>query len=300
MLAAGFAGLGAWAAQPPVAATPAAAPLPRMAVLAAPNAAAGQTASLTAPPVSNANPISSGDDRGVSNNVPAVRAVSRAPVRAQMPSADSIEARVEPTPAALPQISQPENRIAPDPSTQPASPEASPEPKASLARNTVGETASAEVAAPAAASAGPSFATEVALGCLLGMGRDGCENLFVGADRNPNQNSGSLSSFDVLRRISNCAGYYIHRALNNCPDGFLETVQYLGRNLDGDDVYLAKFMHMDKTYVISQLTPEGKIQKFWRFDGPPIRVVAYRRLVELRAPAGAPRTIYSREPSVVR
>lgn len=149
--------------------------------------------------------------------------------------------------------------------------------------------------ADTAMSDGPSLATEVALGCLLGMGRDGCENLFVGADRNPNQNSGSLTSWDVRRRTSYCAGDYIYRTLDYCPDGFLETVQYLGENLEGDDVYLAKFMHMDKTYVISQLTPEGKIQKFWRFDGPPIRVLQYKRLVELRAPIRAPRTIYIRE-----
>jgi len=142
---------------------------------------------------------------------------------------------------------------------------------------------------------GPSLATEVALACLLGMGRDGCEKLMVGADRNPYQNSGSLTAWDVRRRTSYCSGDYIYRRLDYCPDGFLETVQYLGRNLDGDDVYLAKFMHADKTYVISQLTPEGKIRKFWRFDGPPIRVLQYRRLVELQAPNRAPQTIYSRE-----
>ena len=142
---------------------------------------------------------------------------------------------------------------------------------------------------------GPSLATEVALACLLGMGRDGCENLFVGADRNPNQNSGSLTGWDVRRRTSYCAGDYIYRTLDYCPDGFLETVQYLGENLEGDDVYLAKFMHADKTYVISQLTPEGKIRKFWSFDGPPIRVLQYKRLVELRAPGRAPQTIYSRQ-----
>ena len=144
-------------------------------------------------------------------------------------------------------------------------------------------------------SHGPSLATEVGLACLLGMGRDGCEDLFVGADRNHNQNSGSLTSWDVRRRTSYCAGDYIYRTLDYCPDGFLETVQYLGENLEGDDVYLAKFMHMDKTYVISQLTPEGKIRKFWRFDGPPIRVLQYKRLVELRSPARAPQIIYSRE-----
>ena len=142
---------------------------------------------------------------------------------------------------------------------------------------------------------GPSLATEVALACLLGMGRDGCEKLLVGADRNPFQNSGSLTSWDVRRRTSYCSGDYIYRALDYCPDGFLETVQYLGENLEGDDVYLAKFMHADKTYVISQLTPEGKIRKFWIFNNLPIRVSAYKHLVELRAPTRAPRTIYSRE-----
>ena len=135
----------------------------------------------------------------------------------------------------------------------------------------------------------------LALGCLLGMGRDGCENLFVGADRNPNQDSGSLSGWDIRRRTSYCSGDYIYRRLDYCPDGFLETVQYLGANLEGDDVYLVQFMHADQTYVISQLTPEGKIRKFWRFDGPPIRILQYRRLVELRTPINAPQTIYSRQ-----
>ena len=153
----------------------------------------------------------------------------------------------------------------------------------------------AETLAVPATSDGPSLATEVAVGCLLGMGRDGCEKLLVGADRSPNQNSGSLSGWDVRRRTSYCSGDYIYRRLDYCPDGFLETVQYLGANLEGDDVYLAKFMHADITYVISQLTPEGKIRKFWRFDNPPIRVLQHKDLVALRAPIRAPRTIYSRE-----
>ena len=156
-------------------------------------------------------------------------------------------------------------------------------------------TLAAPAAAPAVTTAGPSLATEVALGCLLGMGRDGCENLFVGADRNPNQNSGSLSGWDIRRRTSYCSGDYIYRRLDYCPDGFLETAQYRGANLEGDDVYLVQFMHADKTYVISQLTPEGKIRKFWRFDDPPIRVLQYKDLVALREPTPAPRTIYNRE-----
>jgi hypothetical protein len=160
------------------------------------------------------------------------------------------------------------------------------------------ETAAMPLAVSTAQTAmpdGPSLATEVALGCLLGMGRDGCENLMVGADRNPIQNSGSLSGWDVRRRTSYCSGDYIYRALDYCPDGFLETVQYLGENREGDDVYLVQFMHADKTYVISQLTPQGKIRKFWIFNNPPIRILTYKKLVELRTPTRAPRTIYSRE-----
>jgi len=276
MVTAGFAGLGAWAAQPPVAAKPP--PLPRMAALPATRMIAAPAASDTIRTVPDANSVSSGDETDAPRSVRVERANSPTPARVRMPG--EIEAQMESAVATLPLISVTLNTS-----------------KTFTARSDAGTDDVVVANAPSGVGDpdGPSLATEVALGCLLGMGRHGCENLMVGADRNPNQNSGSLTSWDVQRRTSYCSGDYIYRRLDYCPDGFLETVQYLGRNLEGDDVYLAKFMHTDKTYVISQLTPEGKILKFWRFDGSPIRVLQYKRLVELRAPIRAPQTIYSRE-----
>jgi beta-lactamase regulating signal transducer with metallopeptidase domain len=106
MLTAGFAGLGAWAAQPPVAAKPVAA-LPRMATLPAASAAsvAAPVPKVSDLPAVHANPISRDDGRDASNNVRAVRAVWRAPAHVQMPNAGSIAAQMESAVAALPLIS---------------------------------------------------------------------------------------------------------------------------------------------------------------------------------------------------
>lgn len=118
MVAATSAGLGAWAAQPPGAAKPAAARHPgsALATLAAPSAAPNTTPSAmpaaapaqTArdtglnPLAAEANPTSSGREMDTSREVHAE--VLPVPARVQAPSADRIQAQMEPTLAGLPQI----------------------------------------------------------------------------------------------------------------------------------------------------------------------------------------------------
>jgi len=119
MVAATSAGLGAWAAQPPVAAKPVAARQPgsALATLAAPSAAPNttpnampvaapaQTARDTGlnPLAGQANPTSSGREMDTSREVHAEREVLPVPARVQAPSAGSIRAQMESTLAALPQ-----------------------------------------------------------------------------------------------------------------------------------------------------------------------------------------------------
>ena len=141
---------------------------------------------------------------------------------------------------------------------------------------------------------GHPSATEPALACLLGMRRDRCWTVFVGASFNQvwNNNTSPLNTYAAAGLISYCTEQYIHRA-DNCPAGPLESVQYLGTNVHGGDVYLAKFMHQENTYVISPPTPDGKIPAFWRYRSAPIWVVRWKSLVELQPPVFPPRTIYS-------
>jgi len=104
MVTAGFAGLGAWAAQPPVAATHAAAPPPRAAALPPVAATAAPTTSGTVQPA--ADPVSSGDDSvDAPGRLHVERAIAPTPARVQMPSADSIAAPTQTTVAELPLIS---------------------------------------------------------------------------------------------------------------------------------------------------------------------------------------------------
>jgi beta-lactamase regulating signal transducer with metallopeptidase domain len=108
LLAASCAGLGAWAAQPPLAANPAAARQPSMALatLPAPSvgsvAAPGQTATDPSRPAVDANPAGGGND--ASENIRASRTALPAPARVHEPNIGSIEARMEIALAALPQI----------------------------------------------------------------------------------------------------------------------------------------------------------------------------------------------------
>jgi hypothetical protein len=81
-----------------------------------------------------------------------------------------------------------------------------------------------------AGAVAPSPKTQSALGCLVGLGRDGCQMDFA--------NAGA-----AWQRTTYCAVQYIHRWLDNCFDGPLETIEYLGTNTAGADVYVVKYMH---------------------------------------------------------
>ena len=108
LLAATSVGLGAWAAQPPLAANPAAAPQPSMALATPPAPSAGSVAapSQTGRDLSrtavDASPAGRSND--ASENVRASRTALPAPARVQEPDIGSIEARMEIALAALPQI----------------------------------------------------------------------------------------------------------------------------------------------------------------------------------------------------
>jgi beta-lactamase regulating signal transducer with metallopeptidase domain len=291
VLAATSAGLGAWAAQPPVAAKSMAAQR-RMVLAARPIAVAPDQ--MASEPVANANSIGSGNDADTSNNTRANEAVSAAPALEPLRTV-SIETRTEATLVAPPQIapaSEPSNETIADQPKVPTSEDASAESKDIVARNTTG-------APPDGATAldirRPK--TEAALACLLGLARAGCETVFVGASFNEFDDNSihGLTPYESRQIISYCAEEYIHRVLNNCPQGPLETVDRLGTNINGDDVYVAKFMHQKKTYVISQPTADGKVPAFWIFNNSSIRALQRKDLVELQAPAPPPRTIYSAE-----
>jgi beta-lactamase regulating signal transducer with metallopeptidase domain len=103
LLAASFAGLGAWAAQPPVTTKPMAQPGMALATLSSPVAAPGQTAVVPSQPVADANPVRSSNAVATSKIVHADSTVSPVPVRVQAPSSGSIAARMESALAALPQ-----------------------------------------------------------------------------------------------------------------------------------------------------------------------------------------------------
>jgi hypothetical protein len=90
------------------------------------------------------------------------------------------------------------------------------------------------------------------MACMVGLEPPGCETVFkVGVQH------------------TNCAVEYTHRALDNCPDGPLEAIQYFGIDADGDDVYAVNWMTSKMTYIIAPPAPDGKIHKVSYFDHPP-------------------------------
>ncbi len=136
------------------------------------------------------------------------------------------------------------------------------------------------VADPSTGASGPRTRTEPALGCLLGVEPAGCQNAFMvpGA---------------AVWNTTYCTRQYIHRWLDNCYDGPLETVEYLGTNTTGDDVYVAKYMHTYMTYVIEPPAPDGKIHWFWIRRGLPIQIIP-SALVDVPSSAAHKMTLYSR------
>jgi hypothetical protein len=151
--------------------------------------------------------------------------------------------------------------------------------------------------ASARTESAPSPKTKPALACLLGMGPAGCETSFVGAifsrGQVPVPNRG-VTRFGVSRLISYCANKNVHYWLDNCSSGVLETVQYLGTNAAGADVYDVKFLNCDMTYVIAPPAQDGKTPAFSIMDAAsPIQAIPHR-LIAVTSPANPVRTLYTR------
>jgi hypothetical protein len=143
----------------------------------------------------------------------------------------------------------------------------------------------------ARAGGAPSLETETALACLLGMAPDGCEKDFMGVTYD--LNNLPLPWYQVRRLITYCSKRYVHRRLDNCYSGPLESVKYLGTNAAGDDVYDVKYMHMDKTYVFSQPAADGKITNLWIIEGPTIQSIRHAE-VTVTSPENPAKTLYAR------
>ena len=143
----------------------------------------------------------------------------------------------------------------------------------------------------ASAAEVPPLKTEPVLACLLGMAPDGCERSFLGFTYG--LNNLPLSWFQVRRLITYCSKQYVHRRLDNCRSGPLESVRYLGSNAAGSDVYDVKYLHMDTTYVISQPARDGKIDSLWIIEGPANQSIRHD-VVTVTSPQSLVRTLYTR------
>ena len=104
--------------------------------------------------------------------------------------------------------------------------------------------AAAQAATPPAAAAAPRTRTEPALGCLLGFGSWRCPDGAVTPARW-------------------CGEMYEDRWLGDCREGRLETVDYLGTNGAGADVYDVRFRRATMTYVIAPPSPSEKKGGIW-------------------------------------
>jgi hypothetical protein len=124
----------------------------------------------------------------------------------------------------------------------------------------------------------PGARTMPALACLLGFEPWQCANKLWGGDVWP---------------ITNCAKQYIHRWLDNCADGPLERVDYLGANAAGADVYEVQYLHSDTVYIIAPPGLDGKLGRFWIRRGPPIQVVP-SSLVDINSSVSHKMNLYRR------
>ena len=135
----------------------------------------------------------------------------------------------------------------------------------------------------------PTAGTKPVLSCLLGMAPNGCENDFLGFTLG--RNTLPMPRFQVHRLITYCAKRYVHRRLDNCYAGPLESVKYLGTNVAGSDVYDIEFQHMEKTYVISPPGPDGKVSSIWIIEGSTVQAL-FQNVARVTSPAT--RTLYVR------
>jgi hypothetical protein len=133
-------------------------------------------------------------------------------------------------------------------------------------------------ATPANAESDPGASTEPALACLLGFSPWQCARTLWGG---------------AVWPITNCAKQYVHRRLDNCHDGPLEAVDYLGINAQGADIYEVRFMNADAVYIIAPPGPNGKLGQFWIRRGPPAQIIP-TSLVQVTAPADQKIALYRR------
>jgi hypothetical protein len=130
---------------------------------------------------------------------------------------------------------------------------------------------------------GPRTKTESALDCLVGLEPDGCETVFKSATA-------------ARRSTTYCTVEYTHRSLDNCWNGPLETVEYLGTDAAKADVYDLRYMNTEATYVIFPAARHGKIPGFSIFYGSPNSIIGKNELslVTVTSPANPVQTLYSR------
>ncbi len=124
-------------------------------------------------------------------------------------------------------------------------------------------------AGPSTGGDEPGAGTEPALACLLGFAPWQCANRLWGG---------------AVWLITNCAKQYVHRRLDNCYDGPLERVDYLGTNAAGADVYEVQYRHSDTAYIIAPPGLDGKLGRFWIRRGLPVQIIP-TSLVRITSPA---------------
>jgi hypothetical protein len=138
----------------------------------------------------------------------------------------------------------------------------------------------AALADSSAAASELRFRTEPALACLLGFDSWGCGNRVFEVNTR-----GTVSRY--------CAKQYIDEWRDNCPNGPLETVDYLGTNAKGADVYAVEYMHAGSVYVIMPPRPDGRIDHVW-IAGGHLSGIVPSSLVDVPASAAHKITVYRR------
>jgi hypothetical protein len=134
----------------------------------------------------------------------------------------------------------------------------------------------------ASADPAPDPRTEAAVDCLLGLAPDTCLQLFAYPRA-------------AVRYRTFCAEEYVHRRLDNCSNGYLETIRYLGTNAAGADAYGVKFQGVVMTYFILPPAPHGRITGFVARPGPPENYFPSSWFA-VTSPVDPPRTLYVRHP----
>jgi hypothetical protein len=106
----------------------------------------------------------------------------------------------------------------------------------------------------------PRPRTEAGLKCLLGMGAWRCERAFFENGRSGYPQPLGCAPQDWLRSAGACWN--------------LESIEYLGTNAAGEDVYSVKFMDRNQTYILQPPGPDGKIATRCKFNGSLAGVLA--------------------------